>query len=56
MQSAGQAGMSTKNSTPEADMIEMDERIEAERERATLMRKDLACECPDSSCPVAHES
>lgn len=48
--------MATQKATPTADLPEIEERIAAEAERATLMRKDLACECPDSSCPVAHES
>lgn len=50
------AGMGTKNAIREADVVEIEERIEAEKERATLMRRELACECPDRSCPVAHES
>lgn len=40
----------------EADMIEIEERIETQKESAQLMRNALDCECPDSSCPVAHES
>jgi hypothetical protein len=37
-------------------MTEIEERIEEERERAELMRKEFDCECPDSRCPVEHES
>lgn len=37
-------------------MTEIEERIEEERERAELMRKEFDCECPDSQCPVEHES
>jgi hypothetical protein len=38
------------------DMIELDERIENEKEQSKLLQKQMECECPDSSCPVAHES
>ena len=37
-------------------MIELEERIETEKEQAKLLQKQLECECPDTSCPVAHES
>lgn len=37
-------------------MTEIEERIEEQRDRAELMRKELDCECPDSECPVEHES
>lgn len=37
-------------------MTVIEERIEEERERAQLMRRDMECECPDTSCPVEHES
>ncbi len=37
-------------------MTQIEERIEEERERAQLMRRDMECECPDRSCPVEHES
>lgn len=37
-------------------MVELEERIEDQKERAELLQKEQACECPDSSCPVAHES
>ena len=40
----------------EADMTEIEERIESQRESAQLMRNAMDCECPDNSCPVAHES
>jgi hypothetical protein len=40
----------------EADMTEIEERIETQKQSAQLMRNALDCECPDSSCPVAHES
>jgi hypothetical protein len=49
--------MNTKNAPlQEADVTEIEERIETQRENAQLMRNALSCECPDSSCPVAHES
>jgi hypothetical protein len=38
------------------DVIELDERIENEREQSKLLQKQMECECPDNSCPVAHES
>ena len=38
------------------NVTEIEERIESQKESAELMRKALECECPDSSCPVAHES
>ena len=38
------------------DMIELDERIENAKEQSKLLKKQMECECPDSSCPVAHES
>jgi hypothetical protein len=38
------------------DMIELDERIENEKEQSKLLKKQMECECPDTSCPVAHES
>jgi hypothetical protein len=37
-------------------MIELEQRIESQKEHAKLMLKALECECPDTSCPVAHES
>jgi hypothetical protein len=40
----------------EADMIELEQRIESQKENARLMLKALECECPDTACPVAHES
>jgi hypothetical protein len=50
--------MNTENVTAmEApDVTEIEERIESQKESAALMRKALDCECPDTSCPVAHES
>jgi len=38
------------------EVTEIEERIESQRESAALMRQALECECPDKSCPVAHES
>jgi hypothetical protein len=38
------------------DMIELEERIDTEKEQSKLLRKQLECECPDNSCQVAHES
>ena len=40
----------------EVDMTKIEERIQEERERSKLLRKELACECPDTSCPVEHET
>lgn len=40
----------------EASVTEIEERIETQRESAQLMRRAMECECPDSSCTVAHES
>ena len=37
-------------------MTEIEERIDEQREHAQLLRKNLECECPDSSCQVEHES
>jgi hypothetical protein len=37
-------------------MIELEERIETEKEQSRLLQKQLECECPDTSCQVAHES
>ena len=38
------------------EVTEIEQRIESQKESAALMRKALDCECPDTSCPVAHES
>jgi hypothetical protein len=48
--------MDKNMTTQEQDVIEIEERIETQRESAEIMRKQLACECPDKSCPVEHES
>ena len=50
--------MDTQNVTvmEATDVTEIEERIESQKESSALMRKALDCECPDSSCPVAHES
>ncbi|HEY3218437.1 MAG TPA: hypothetical protein VGK15_05050 [Candidatus Limnocylindria bacterium] len=48
--------MDTHVTTEEAEMTEIEERIEAQKEHARLLRSQLDCECPDKSCPVAHES
>ena len=42
--------------TQEQHVTEIEERIQTQRERAEIMRRQLACECPDRSCPVEHES
>jgi hypothetical protein len=39
----------------ENDMTEIEERIESERERSRLLRRELECECPDA-CPVDHDN
>jgi hypothetical protein len=45
------------NDTSEVnEMIELEERIETEKEQSKLRQKQMECECPDTSCPVAHES
>ena len=50
--------MDTQNVTAmeATEVTEIEERIESQKETAALMRKALDCECPDTSCPVAHES
>jgi hypothetical protein len=49
--------MDTQNAAMQEDNVtEIEERIETQRESAQLMRNALDCECPDTSCPVAHES
>ncbi len=37
-------------------MTEIEERIEAQKERTQLMQAQMECECPDTACDVAHES
>ncbi len=39
----------------ETEMTELDERIAIERERAELLRKQLACGCPDR-CDIDHDN
>ena len=39
----------------EADMTELDERIAIERERAELLKKQMACGCPDR-CDIDHDN
>ena len=39
----------------EAQMTELDERIAIERERAELLRKQMACGCPDR-CDIDHDN
>ncbi len=39
----------------EAEMTELDERMAAERERAELLRKQMACGCPDR-CDIDHDN
>jgi hypothetical protein len=39
----------------EAEMTELDERIAIERERAELLKKQMACGCPDR-CDVDHDN
>ena len=50
--------MDTQNVTAmeASEVTEIEERIESQKESAALMRQALECECPDKSCPVAHES
>jgi hypothetical protein len=48
--------MDTHVTTEEYAMIEIEERIEEQKEHAQNLRDQLDCECPDRSCPVAHES
>jgi len=37
------------------EMTELDERIAIERERAELLRKQMACGCPDR-CDIDHDN
>ena len=39
----------------EAHMTELDERIAIERERAELLKKQMACGCPDR-CDIDHDN
>jgi hypothetical protein len=39
----------------EAEMTELDERITSERERAELLKRQMACGCPDR-CDVDHDN
>ena len=39
----------------ETEMTELDERIAIERERAELLKKQLACGCPDR-CDIDHDN
>jgi hypothetical protein len=39
----------------EAHMTELDERIAVERERAELLKRQLACGCPDR-CDIDHDN
>src|SRR5688572_19348193 len=39
----------------EAQMTELDERIAIERERAELLKKQMACGCPDR-CDIDHDN
>ena len=39
----------------EADMTELDERIAIERERAELLKRQMACGCPDR-CDIDHDN
>lgn len=49
--------MDTQNAAmQEANVTEIEERIETQRESAQLMAKAMECECPDTACTVAHES
>jgi hypothetical protein len=50
------SGTRTRGGDEVNDMIELEERIETEKEQSMLLKKQLECECPDSSCQVAHES
>ena len=39
----------------EAEMTELDERMANERERAELLKKQMACGCPDR-CDIDHDN
>jgi hypothetical protein len=39
----------------ETEMTELEERIAIERERAELLRKQMACGCPDR-CDIDHDN
>jgi hypothetical protein len=49
-------GVVVRGTTQEQDVTEIEERIQTQRESAENMRRQLACECPDKSCMVEHES
>ena len=48
--------MDTHRATTEADVTEIEERIELQREQTKILQEQMQCECPDPRCPVAHES
>ena len=48
--------MDTQRATTEADVTEIEERIELQKGQTKLLKQQLECECPDKSCTVAHES
>jgi hypothetical protein len=48
--------MDTQRASTEADVTEIEERIELQKAQAKILQEQLKCECPDQSCPVAHES
>ena len=48
--------MDTPVAAQEAEMTEIEERIESQKEQAQLLAKQMRCECPSTDCEVEHES
>ncbi len=48
--------MGTQRATTEADVTELEQRIELQKEQTKILQEQLKCECPHPSCQVAHES
>ena len=48
--------MGTQRATTEAEVTEIEERIEHQKEQTLILQKQMECECPDQRCQVAHES
>ena len=49
--------MDTQIASTEAEEVtEIEERIELQKEQTKILQEQMKCECPDQSCPVAHES
>jgi uncharacterized membrane protein YqiK len=48
--------MDTQRVTTEADVTEIEERSELQKEQTKILQEQMNCECPDQRCQVAHES